>query len=79
MMKRKKHLNRQFWITLFCLAALSGTIQADWPEFRGMGRKQFSKMRSPVVVDGRRCLDAQKVEASGARYFGVGFGQASDR
>jgi len=33
MMKRKKHLNRQFWITLFCLAALSGTIQADWPEY----------------------------------------------
>ena len=52
-------------------------VQADWPEFRRMGERQFSKMRNPVVVDGRRCLDPRKVEASGARYFGIGYGQAS--
>jgi len=52
-------------------------IQADWDEFRKIGRKQFSKMRNAVVVDGRRCLDPKKVEAAGARYFGVGYGPAS--
>ena len=52
-------------------------VQADWPEFRRMGERQFSKMRNPVVVDGRRCLDPRKVETSGARYFGIGYGQAS--
>ena len=53
-------------------------VQADWPEFKSIGRKQFSKMRNPVVVDGRRCLDPCEVEASGARYFGIGYGQASE-
>ncbi|MDH3364862.1 MAG: UDP-glucose/GDP-mannose dehydrogenase family protein [Thermoplasmata archaeon] len=61
--------------------ALSGVdacvVQADWPEFRKIGRKQFSKMRNPVVIDGRRCLDPGKVETAGARYYGVGYGPAS--
>ncbi len=52
-------------------------IQSDWPEFRRIGRDQFSRMRNAVVVDGRRCLDPKKVEADGARYFGVGYGPAS--
>ncbi len=52
-------------------------IQSDWPEFRRIGREQFSRMRNAVVVDGRRCLDPKKVEADGARYFGVGYGPAS--
>ncbi|UCE45110.1 MAG: UDP-glucose/GDP-mannose dehydrogenase family protein [Methanobacteriota archaeon] len=51
-------------------------IQADWPEFREIGRAQFSKMRNPVVIDGRRLLDPGEVEASGAKYFGVGYGRA---
>ena len=51
-------------------------IQADWPEFRKIGRAQFSKMRNPIVIDGRRLLDPDKVEASGAEYFGVGYGRA---
>ena len=61
-------------------AALKGAdgcvIQADWPEFRGLGRREYSAMRHPVVVDGRRCLDPRKVKAEGAVYLGVGYGLA---
>jgi UDPglucose 6-dehydrogenase len=52
-------------------------IQADWPEFRRLGRKDFSKMRNPVVVDGRRCLVPAAVEKAGARYYGIGYRPAS--
>jgi len=53
-------------------------VQADWPEFRSLGRKEYSSMRSPVVVDGRRCLDAGKVRAAGATYLAIGYGLAGD-
>ncbi len=60
-----------------CLAGADACIvQADWSDFRKLGRKEFSKMKSPVVVDGRRCLDPKKVKASGARYLGIGYGYA---
>jgi len=60
-----------------CLKGADGCIvQSDWKEFRDLGRKEFSRMRSAVVVDGRRCLDPAKVEAAGARYMGVGYGPA---
>jgi UDPglucose 6-dehydrogenase len=59
-----------------CLKGADGCIvQADWKEFRALGRKDFSVMRSPVVVDGRRCLDPKRVEREGARYIGIGFGR----
>lgn len=51
-------------------------VQADWAEFRKLGRKEFSGMRNRVVVDGRRCLDPKRVEGAGARYLGVGYGLA---
>lgn len=61
--------------------ALSGAdgcvVQADWPEFKRLGKKEFSRMRSAIVVDGRRCLDPAKVEKAGARYIGIGYGVAS--
>jgi hypothetical protein len=28
------------------------------------------------VVDGRRCLDPERVKRAGARYFGIGYGLA---
>jgi hypothetical protein len=40
-----------------------------------LGKKEFSKMRNAVVVDGRRCLDPEKVEKSGAKYLGIGYGR----
>jgi UDPglucose 6-dehydrogenase len=57
-----------------CLNGADGCIvQADWPEFKRLGRKEFSKMTNPVVVDGRRCLDPAAVEKAGARYLGIGY------
>ena len=58
-----------------CLEGADGCIvQADWKEFSRLGRKEFSRMRSPVVVDGRRSLDPAKVRRAGAKYLGIGFG-----
>jgi UDPglucose 6-dehydrogenase len=60
--------------------AISGAdacvIQADWPEFRKLGKREFSKMRNPVVVDGRRFLVPANVEKAGAKYYGIGYGHA---
>ncbi|MGB2826065.1 MAG: UDP-glucose/GDP-mannose dehydrogenase family protein, partial [Thermoplasmata archaeon] len=52
-------------------------IQADWQEFKRLGRKEFSRMRNPVVVDGRRFLVPAEVEKAGARYYGIGYKPAS--
>ncbi len=58
-----------------CLSGAHGCIvQADWPEFKKLGKKEFSKMKIPVVVDGRRFLDPQKVRRAGATYLGIGYG-----
>jgi UDPglucose 6-dehydrogenase len=60
-----------------CLKGADGCIvQADWPEFRTLGRKELSAMRQRVVVDGRRCLDPRRVEEAGAKYLGIGYGLA---
>ena len=59
-----------------CLRGADGCIvQADWKEFRSLGKKEFSGMRSAVVVDGRRFLDPAKVERAGAKYLGIGYGR----
>jgi len=59
-----------------CLKGADGCIvQADWPEFRKLGRREFSAMRRPVVVDGRRCLDPEAVERAGAEYLAIGYGR----
>lgn len=58
-----------------CLEGADGCIiQADWKQFKALGRKEFSGMRRPVVVDGRRFLDPAKVERAGAKYLGIGYG-----
>jgi len=60
-----------------CLKYADGCIvQADWPEFRALGKKEYSAMRHAIVVDGRRCLDPRKVRAAGATYLGIGYGLA---
>jgi UDPglucose 6-dehydrogenase len=60
-----------------CLKGVDGAIvQADWEEFRRLGKKEFSSMRTPVIVDGRRFLDPDKVRKAGARYLGIGYGIA---
>jgi UDPglucose 6-dehydrogenase len=61
-----------------CLAGVDGCIvQADWPEFKKLGSKEFSRMRNRVIVDGRRFLDPEKVRKAGAKYLGVGYGPRS--
>ena len=63
-----------------CLAGSDGAIvQADWAEFKKLGKKEFSKMNRAVIVDGRRCLDPEKVRRAGATYLGVGYGLARKR
>jgi UDPglucose 6-dehydrogenase len=63
-----------------CLTGSDGAIvQADWAQFRSLGRKEFSKMNRAVIVDGRRCLDPEKVRRAGATYLGVGYGLARKR
>ena len=59
-----------------CLKGADGCIvQADWPEFRKLGRREFSGMRRAVIVDGRRCLDPDGVKKAGGKYLGIGYGQ----
>jgi len=61
-----------------CLEGADGCIvQSDWAEFRRLGKREFSRMRNPVIVDGRRSLDPEKVRRAGARYLGIGYGRAS--
>jgi UDPglucose 6-dehydrogenase len=61
-----------------CLRGADGCIvQADWPEFRKLGRKEFSSMRQAVIVDGRRCLEPKAVSKAGGRYLGIGYGPTS--
>jgi len=61
-----------------CIDGADGCIvQADWPEFSRLGRREFSRMRNRVVVDGRRCLNPDKVRRAGAVYLGIGYGRAS--
>jgi hypothetical protein len=51
-------------------------VQADWAEFKKLGKKEFSSMKRAVVVDGRRFLDPEKVRRAGAVYRGIGYGLA---
>lgn len=55
--------------------ALSGVaacvVQTEWPEYREIPAEAFPA----VVVDGRRHLDRDALEAAGKRYFGVGDGR----
>ena len=63
-----------------CLKGADGCIvQADWPQFRKLGRKEFSQMRRAIIVDGRRFLDPAAIEGSGAVYLGIGYGLARPR
>ncbi|MFQ5951094.1 MAG: UDP-glucose dehydrogenase family protein [Candidatus Geothermarchaeales archaeon] len=54
------------------LAGAEGCIvQAEWQEFQELGAEDFLKsMRTPVVVDGRRILDPERME--GVRFRRIG-------
>jgi len=49
-------------------------IQADWDEFRKIRPETFRKlMKRPIVVDGRRTFDPDKLTRAGVEYLGVGW------
>jgi UDPglucose 6-dehydrogenase len=48
-------------------------LATEWNEFRMLDFDRCAKaMRGDVIIDGRNIFDAQKVQAAGLRYFGVG-------
>lgn len=51
-------------------------VQTEWPEFRSLtARRIRSLMRRPVVVDGRRALDGERLRRAGVDYWAVGLGR----
>ena len=49
-------------------------IQSDWPEFASLEPQDFiTLMKKPVVVDGRRTYDPEKMIKSGITYVGMGW------
>lgn len=48
-------------------------FQTEWREFRRIPAHLFKKlMRRPVVIDGRRSVDAAKLRKAGVRYLAIG-------
>jgi UDPglucose 6-dehydrogenase len=50
-------------------------IATEWPEFRELDWCALAeRVRPPIVIDGRRLLDADAVQAAGLHYHAVGNG-----
>jgi UDPglucose 6-dehydrogenase len=50
-------------------------LQVEWPEYKAIDPKELAGLLArPVVVDGRRTIDAAKARAAGLRYRAVGLG-----
>jgi len=48
-------------------------FQTEWKQFRHIHATHFGKlMKEPVVIDGRRTVDARKLRKAGVRYFAIG-------
>jgi UDPglucose 6-dehydrogenase len=48
-------------------------LATDWKDYRYLcWSKLASKMRNPIVIDGRNCLDRAAMESAGFRYIGMG-------
>jgi UDPglucose 6-dehydrogenase len=53
-------------------------IVTDWDEFKAIAPKDFiERMRSPVVIDGRRIYDADRYTKAGIRLSAIGLGPAA--
>ncbi len=48
-------------------------IQNEWSEFKKLTAMDFKRMRTPVVIDGRRILDGISLEKAGVTYRGIGW------
>jgi len=50
-------------------------ICTDWDEFKSLESDDFMLlMNEPVVIDGRRILDPEKLIKDGIKYYGIGYG-----
>jgi UDPglucose 6-dehydrogenase len=48
-------------------------LVTEWPEYRDLPWEELgSSMRTPLVLDGRHCLDAERLTRSGFRYSRIG-------
>ncbi len=48
-------------------------FQTEWKQFRRIHASHYAKlMKEPVVVDGRRSVDAGRLRRAGVRYFAIG-------
>jgi UDPglucose 6-dehydrogenase len=55
-------------------------VQSDWKEFRRLTPKQLKQwMRAPVIVDGRRTFDPEKLTKAGVVYRGIGWRNGAQR
>ncbi len=51
-------------------------VATEWPEYRDLDWAAIrARLRVPIVIDGRRLLDGDVVEAAGLRYEAVGLGR----
>jgi UDPglucose 6-dehydrogenase len=54
-------------------------VATEWPEYRDLDWAAIrARLRQPIVIDGRRLLDGQAVQAAGLRYEAVGRGRADE-
>ncbi|HVL88279.1 MAG TPA: UDP-glucose/GDP-mannose dehydrogenase family protein [Candidatus Thermoplasmatota archaeon] len=54
----------------------AAVIQAEWPQFRLLAAPEWARrMRRPLVIDGRRSVDARRLRAAGVEYLAVGLGR----
>lgn len=52
-------------------------FQAEWPEYKGLSPSAVKALlRTPIVVDGRRTMDAAACRTAGLRYRAVGLPKA---
>ena len=48
-------------------------VVTDWPEFRGLNYAELAtQMRTPLLVDGRNCLEPEAIANTGLIYIGIG-------
>jgi UDPglucose 6-dehydrogenase len=57
----------------------AGVLVTEWPEFALLDWSEAARrMRNPLLIDGRNCLDAEEIRAAGLTYDGIGRPSPSD-
>ncbi|HVM44406.1 MAG TPA: UDP binding domain-containing protein, partial [Candidatus Thermoplasmatota archaeon] len=53
----------------------AAVVQTEWAEYRACPPSAFlARMRTPVVVDGRRTWEPAALRSAGVRYRAIGLG-----